>query len=181
MKSIISFLFLFSMLYTGDPDSTNKKPIFPTITGDLLSGGKATLPDYAKGQASIIVLVYEVRGEYARGQNQSLAWQAIWEKHYASQDIGFYEVPMIRGTYKIMRSMTNKWMRDGIPEDFHPNVITVYGKKKALAEELGIENPRDCFVCLIDEEGYIVETLAGAPAENSQAKLAAAIEQIRCE
>jgi len=157
--------------------SQTNRTVFPTLTGDLLSGGKATFPEYAKGQIALIVFVYEDQGNYQQAQNQSLIWQNYWRDNLAGQHIGFYEIPMIRSGYKFMSFLTDRWMRQGIPTNFHDKVVTVYGKKREIAEVLGIENIRDCFVCLVDEEGYIIETYSGVLNETQRQQIEYLISQ----
>ncbi len=170
---LIVFLYLPMMKLKSQPDT--KKISFPTITGEILSGGYATFPEYAKGKVALITLVYEDKGNYQLAQNQSLAWQEYWNTTLRDLEVAFYEIPMLSSKYKYMRLMTNTWMRQGIPKNFHPNVVTVYGEKQAVVKLLHITNVRDCFVCLVDAQGYILQTYAGAPNTAAEAALKALV------
>ncbi|NJK82681.1 MAG: hypothetical protein HC912_01555 [Saprospiraceae bacterium] len=147
---------------------TNPTKIFPEIEGDLLAGGTAKLPQYFKEGYSLITLVYEENGKFQNAQNQSSEWQTFWQSELKDKQIGFYELPMISKRKQWMSAMTNKWMRDGIPKNFHPNVITVYGEKENFSNLFGITNKNECFVILVKNRNEVITTFEGLPNDISK-------------
>lgn len=150
---------------------------FPTMFGDLLSGDKVTLPDYFRESLSIITVVYEVDGEYMQGQIQSTQWQNFWSEELKNDGIGFYEIPMIRKAYQWMSFLTDRSMRAGIPKNFHDNVITVYGYKESFETHFDIEETRDCFLCLVDQNGKVLFSCSGSPTDEDKERLEAVISR----
>jgi hypothetical protein len=167
---IINYLILIVLPFVGLASNNEqetmmqKEPIvFPQIKGDLLSGGKINLPDYFQNGYSLVSLVYEVNGDYEKAQKQSLKWQDLWRAELKDKNIGFYELPMISKGKQWMSFMTNIFMQNGIPESFHPNVITVYGEKENLANLFGIVNTKDCFTLLLNERKEVIAKFEGSP------------------
>lgn len=153
-----SLCLLFSCTSINKPDMALK---FPDLTAELLEGGEVTFPDFLKGKKVLIAMVFESWGRYQRPQFQADKWKRFWEEQLKDQGVEFYEIPMMSWGYALGAKSINNAMRGGIPQPEQSKVACYYGQKGRYARLLGIESYRDCYICLIDENGTILSSQSG--------------------
>lgn len=142
---------------------------FPTLTANLLSNDQeVTFPDFLQGKKAMIALVFEKRGDYKQAQGQADNWRSFWSTELQEQGVDFYEVPMMSGIYWVGSSFINSGMRSGLDQTLHDKVACFYGKKMKYAEELGISDISQCYVCVLDENGNIIVSEVGAISETKK-------------
>ena len=156
---MLSILSIFSC--TSQPIEKMDNSKFPTLPAELLSGEKVVFPDFVKGKKTVIVMAFEKWGQYQKPQFQADKWKAFWEAELQERGIDFYEIPMMSGVFIPISGWANSGMRSGIPKKFHSKVACYYGNKMKYAQRLQIEDITDCYVCVIDEEGNILDKVYG--------------------
>src|SRR3954470_15949261 len=164
-------------LQVGDP--------LPRLTGHLLTGSEAVLPQALAGKVALIAMGFTYKSRFPVE-----AW-ADWYR--ATIDwttaVTFLEVPMIGGAATLGRWFIDRGMRKGTPAELHDQVLTVYGGtgewKKRLLYSAAHEN--DAYLIAVDREGIVrwvhhgafeqwradelhavLTSLAGAPAASDR-------------
>lgn len=150
---------------------------FPTLNAELLTKEKVTFPDFAKGELTLMVLVFEKMGKYMKPQLQSNQWLSFWQKDLRYKEVQFFEIPMMSGVYKPLKTWTDNGMRAGIDTNLHGNVACFYGKKLTIASQLGIEDITQCQTFLLDKEGNIIYRASGELTPERREALLAAVHQ----
>ena len=136
---------------------------FPHLETNTLKKKKLIFPDMLKGRRAMLSVVFEDNGQYMNQQNQSTAWQLIWEKELKPKGVEFYEIPMMRSKYKWISFIINGSMRSGIDPSFHDNVACYYGDVKDYIRILDAKNLSEAHIYLIDEKGIITASTKGLP------------------
>ena len=161
---------------TSQPSQKMNSQQFPTLPAELLSGEKVVFPDFVKGKKVVIALVFEKWAQYQKPQFQADKWKAFWEAELQEKGVDFYEIPMMSGVYVPISGWANSGMRSGIPKKFHSRVACFYGNKMKYAQRLQIEDITDCYVCVIDEEGIILDKVYGEIDSKKKQRLMEAIQ-----
>jgi hypothetical protein len=172
-----SFYLLALIMFTSQNEITNQVQIqptkFPSIDTKTLANRVINFPQDVKGRKTLIVLVFEDKGEYEQAQAEADRWFDFWAKHLKKQDIDFYEIPMMSGSSKLFSWFINQSMRSDLPVSKHDAVACFYGDKDSYAKELGLINLRHAHVFLLNKKGEVTTTASGVPM-NTHAKLFAA-------
>ncbi len=120
--------------------------VFPKLTAYSLAKNEVTLPDISIGKVTLIGI-----GFVREAQDVLDSWSAPFEERFQyDDDYIYYEVPMIKGIWKIFKSSIDDGMRSGIPSKKHKNVITYYGNYGYYISYLLIDNLDTGYVFLLD-------------------------------
>jgi hypothetical protein len=148
----------------------------PRLEGDLLSGGRAVLPDAARGKVTFLALGFSYDSRFAVEK---------WGKWFRDQrgsrpDVAFYEVPMMGRAARLGRFFIDRGMRGGTPKELHGNVITVYGDTGPWKTRLGVSDrtEKDAYLLLVDKQGVVRWMHHGPFDEARAAELVAALDQL---
>ncbi len=146
----------------------------PTLTGDYLTGRKATLPDAASGKVALLALGFTYGSRFAVEE---------WMKHFRAQygknaGVTFYEVPMIGGMARLGSWFINSGMRKGTPKELHENVITVYGGTGPWKSRLRYKEEDAAYLILLDTQGVIRWLHAGPYDESRFNEMAAEVSML---
>jgi hypothetical protein len=132
------------------PDRNPTGDQFPQVTGEFLTGSKATLPDQFLGNSAMYLVGYMQETQFDLDR---------WTMGLLEADLPstIVEIPTIPG---LVPTAISGWiddgMRSGIPKKDWPAVITLYGSDAHdVATLTGTENPRNTRVLLIDDAGVV--------------------------
>jgi hypothetical protein len=143
----------------------------PTIRGRALSGREVTLPDDARGLATMLVLgfAYEARFDVED-------WVRAYEERFGSRDgHALYELPMISNFYRPMAGAIEAGMRQGTPIRLRDRVVTVYAWQGAMREALGADHRADTWVIALDPNGTVLYEYGGPFDEGRFGELASVL------
>ncbi len=148
--------------------------VFPALTGQFLSGRRATLPADAKGRVAMVALGFSYDSRFAVEE---------WSKRFRAQFSGhphatFYQVPMIGGLGRLGRVFIDRGMRKGTPKELYENVITVYGGVGPWKERLAVSDGKWAYLALIDGRGVVRWLHAGFFDESRFQEMAAVVRRI---
>jgi hypothetical protein len=132
------------------PDRNPIGDQFPQVSGEFLTGSKATLPDQFLGSPAMYLVGYTQQTQFDLDR---------WTMGLLEADLSstIVEIPTIPG---LLPTAVSGWiddgMRSGIPKEDWPAVITLYGSDaQEVAALTGTENPRNTRVLLIDHAGVV--------------------------
>ncbi len=158
---MIKLIILVTILISGMTKSSYSQQVEPgkKVTGEIfpelktknLSGDMVRLPDALNGKVTLILVAFE------RGAQEILdSWLVPFsEKFKSNEKIGFFEIPMLKGRWRLMAKFIDRGMRGGIPADKHKYIITYYGNINKYREKLSMEDTSTGYVFLTDKDGKI--------------------------
>ena len=155
--------------------NTENRMRFPVLRTETLSGTMLELPRDITKKATVIAIAFE-RGV----QEQIDAWTDIISKLNTenSSDIDIYEIPMLKGRWKLLSGIIDGGMRSGIDERKHPFVATYYGDISQYKRKLEIKDESVCHFFILDSGGYITFSAAGSPNSGLAEKALSTIRQL---
>jgi hypothetical protein len=147
--------------------------VFPEIKAQTLSKKSIVFPKDVAGKPTIICIAFE-------GSAQSLVdtWTTPVLAKYAQNEVNYYEIPMIKSGYKIVRGFIDGGMRGGVPKELHSNVATYYGGLSDYKTNLRMDKNGSCYLFLLDKSGAIQFVSEGVSDAEKLTKMYAVIEQI---
>lgn len=124
---------------------------FPAITGESLDGRKWTLPDDLRGRPALLLVAFEMEGQFDCDR-----W--LLGIAQANTPAAVLEVPTIPGMVPgLFSGVIDAGMREGIPDEDWGAVVTVYGDDaKRLKAFTGDRSDRNARVFLLDRDGRIL-------------------------
>ena len=132
-----------SILSVGQP--------MPPLKGEFLTGRQAVLPDVASNRVALVALGFTYESRYAVE-----AWTGQFRKDFGdSQQVTFYEVPMIGGMARMGKWFIDNGMRKGTPRSDQENVVTVYGDTNPWKQRMGYHAPDAAYLVLLDKHGTV--------------------------
>ena len=136
----------------------NKEQLFPEIKAQTLKNREVTIPEDLTQPVNIVILVFE-----QQAQLQVDTWaKFILADLEPLPNVSYHEVPLLNLIFKPMSWQVDRWMRDGIPEQYHDNTATAYGNRSAIFRQLGISDRSNCYVYILDQNGIIKYHAEGA-------------------
>ena len=151
--SIAACIGMFLITGCGPVLIPDRNPIgdqFPQVSGEFLTGSKATLPDHFLGNSAMYLVGYTQETQFDLDR---------WTMGLLEADLSsaIIEIPTIPG---LVPTAISGWiddgMRSGLPKEDWPAVITLYGSDaQEVASLTGTENPRNTRVLLIDDAGVV--------------------------
>jgi hypothetical protein len=144
----------------------------PPLTGDLLTGTAATLPDVAEGRIALLALGFTYGSRL-----QVEAWAEEFRALFAVQPaVALYEVPMMGSAARLGRWFIDSGMRRGTPPALQRFVMTVYGNADAWKARVAFDRPDDAYLVLVDGQG-VVRWLSCGPVDADRLRgLASVVE-----
>lgn len=163
---LLPFVAAAAMLGAGDA--------FPTLRGEFLNGRAAVLPQAAAGKVALLLLGFTYDARFPVE-----AWATRFREKYESDPrVTFFEVPMIGGMARLGKWFIDSGMRRGTPRRDYEHVITVYGGTEEWKKRVGVRDPKDAYLILLDPGGRIAWRYAGAPRDEAMAELSSQISRI---
>lgn len=129
----------------------------PELRGEFLSGRAAVLPQAASGRVALLMLGFTYEARYAVED-----WARSFAPFKDDPRVTFYEIPMIGGLARLGKWFIDRGMRQGTPRSDYEHVITVYGGTDPWQRRVGFRDPKAAYLILLDRDGNVVWTYAGA-------------------
>ena len=126
--------------------------LFPTISGDNLSGKHMTLPRDFEGQPNIVIVAF-----FREQQSLVDTWKSVLEElRKQHPDLRTYELPTIGKGYILMKWIISTGMRSGIKDtDTRDHTVTLYTDTRKFRRELDLPTDRTIYVLLVDSKGVV--------------------------
>jgi hypothetical protein len=143
---------------------------FPSLATRDLDGAEVALPDDLPGPWDLVVLAFR-----RRQQPDVDAWRAAIEVEWR-EGLGFWEVPVIRRTWRPLRGWIDGGMAGAISRpDLHTHTLTAYTHVGAVLDALGTAGSRQVVAVLV--AGGIVRWQAAGPPDGERiAELRSALD-----
>ena len=173
--SIHPFIFIIILAHITADQLENmiqfNTPTFPTLQAERLTGQTVTFPDDLTEEVNILIVAFD-----QKAQQLVDSWgRLILAKYEPQPNISYHEVPMISGWYRPMAGQIDRWMRQGIPAQYHENTVTFYGNRAPYMRELRMTRRNSCYVFVLDRKGQIVYRAEGMMDGKKERKLRAII------
>ncbi|MFN8865186.1 MAG: TlpA family protein disulfide reductase [Flavobacteriales bacterium] len=151
---------------------------FPSISGEILEGGNATLPaDYA-GKLTLVGMGWTRKSEEALRAwveplyDKFVLKRGIFDKEY---DVNLCLVAMYIGLKQTAYESTMKDLRETSRKDLFPYILFYKGPLEPYDSKLGLVDKSIPYFFLLDEEGKIMHAFSGAFSETKMEKLEEAL------
>ncbi|MCC5921425.1 MAG: hypothetical protein LAT68_13670 [Cyclobacteriaceae bacterium] len=165
MKSIFSVLF-FLLFYTSLVHA-QVGTMFPSISGEQVSGNELNIPEDTKGKFTLIGLAYS-----AKAEDDLKEWlNPIYQKFIyvpkkpqifdLTYDVNVYFIPMFTGAKQAAAGKAKKKLEKDIDSKLHPHVLIYKGKLNDYKDKLSLEDKKKPYFFLLDETGRIVYSTDG--------------------
>ena len=126
--------------------------LFPTISGNNLSGKHMTLPGDFEGRLNIVIVAF-FREQQSLVDSWTPVVNELRKKH---ADLCAYELPTISRGYIWMKWIIATGMRSGIKDsDTRDHTLTLYTDTKKFRRELDLPTDRTIYVLLVDSTGVV--------------------------
>ena len=152
MRTILisSFTFLLlscSTTYTNiDPSGKT----FPNISGSSLNGKEYTIPADFSGEKILLLVGFKRKSQFDIDR-----WTIGLDQ--TKTRVKTIELPATQGWFPILfNDMIDNGMRNGIPNEFWKDVITVYNDGETVQQFTGNQKPLNCRVILLDSSGKVI-------------------------
>lgn len=123
----------------------------PELTGEFLTGRKATLPAAAQGRVTLLAMGFSYNSRFPVE-----AYVKKWRAQFPNDaHTGFFEVPIIGGMARMGKWFIDSGMRRGTPREDHEKVITVYGRASEWKQRFNCKNANAACLVLLDQRGNI--------------------------
>jgi hypothetical protein len=124
----------------------------PAAHGTTLTGTMVALPEALKGKVGVLVV-----GFSHSSQEEISSWGRLLEANYGtSNDVVYFELPMIGGMPKMLRGMIVKKMGSSVPGTEKQHYIPLVEGEPAWRAAAHYGKPDDAYVMLVDDEGLIL-------------------------
>lgn len=180
--TIFPALLLASLLTPGTPASTTAAQLapgapMPQLKGEFLTSREAVLPNAATGRVALVSMGFTYNSRFPVE-----AWIGRFRKDYGTNSsVTFFEVPMIGGMARLGKWFIDSGMRSGTPKADQENVITVYGSTDSWKTRVGLKNPDDACLLLLDRKGIVRWSHNGPFDETAYKELTAQMTALLAE
>lgn len=136
-------------------------PLFPTLAAQTLAKRAVTFPQETAGKVGLLFVAFE-----RDAQEQINSWLApLLQQYVFSDEVSYYEVPMISGGYGMVATFIDGGMRRGVPQTLHDRTATYYGPRDAFFKALNItELPSPICLSSINRAASCFAPLVGTTA-----------------
>lgn len=129
----------------------------PDIETVSLAGDTINLPRDTRGKYTVLCFAF-----VQKAQSLVDTWTLPILEKYPSDEIFYYEIPMLAGGYKYVRGFIDGGMKRGVPQNLHRHVATYYGPLNRYKTELNMPDSKTVYLFLLDKQGIIVHREEGA-------------------
>jgi hypothetical protein len=126
--------------------------LFPTVSAKTLAKRCVKFPDETKGKVGLVFVAFE------QGAQQDInSWVSPFIGDLLNNDeVSYYEIPMISGSFKPVSRFIDGGMRGGVPKDLHDRTATFYGKRADFFESMAITDQSRAYLFVLSRDGRIV-------------------------
>jgi hypothetical protein len=144
----------------------------PRSQGTTLTGTMVVFPDVLKGKVGVLLV-----GFSRDSKTQVAAWGKRLEADYGkSDDVVYFEMPMIGGAPRLVRGMIVKSMSSSVPAAERPHFLPMVEGEPAWRAVAHYDKPNDAYVLLLDGTGTVEWQTEGDATDTSYATLKRQIE-----
>lgn len=127
-------------------------PSFPVVPGENLLGERYDLPGDLDAARNLLLVAFRREQQAAVDTWLPLATEIEAE----SDDVRYYELPVISRYYRPFRWVIDGGMRAGIPdEDTRRRTITVYTDTATFRRALDLPTDSTIYALLVDRDGRV--------------------------
>ncbi len=139
---------------------------FPEIKTISLAGDTVLIPNDTRGKPTLLCFAFVQNAQWLVD-----TWTLPVLEQYPSDEINYYEIPMLAGGYKFVRGFIDGGMKRGVPSHLHRHVATYYGPMEKYKSELQMSDNKTIYLFLLDAEGVIIHTDEGTATDEKLRKL----------
>ena len=146
----------------------------PKSHGTTLAGAAVTLPE-ALGESAGIMVV----GFSHASQGQVAAWGRRLTADYGqSQNVKYFELPMLAGAPKILRGMIVKKMASTVPQAERPHFLPLMEGEAAWRAVAHYDKPDDAYLMLVNGAGEVQWQTEGDATDAAYAELKKNLQEL---
>lgn len=133
----------------------------PATHGTSLTGTAVELPRALKGKVGVLVV-----GFSHASQGEVASWGRLLDANYAkSNDVVYFELPMLAAAPKILRGMIVKKMGSAVPAAEKQHFVPLMEGEPAWRAAAHYDKPDDAYVLLVDDEGLVLWQIQGEASD----------------
>jgi hypothetical protein len=144
---------------------------FPDIKTVSLAGDTISIPRDTQGKYTLLCFAF-----VQKAQSLVDTWTFPILEKYPSDEIHYYEIPMLAGGYKFVRGFIDGGMKRGVPQNLHRHVATYYGPLNKYKSDLNMPDSNTVYLFLLDKNGVIIHRDEGAANREKLSKIFSLIE-----
>jgi hypothetical protein len=149
----------------------------PSLQGTTLAGQTVSLPQQLKGGVGVLVLGFsKSSGDVCKGWGQRLA-----ESYRDSQEVTYFQMPVLESVPKLIRGMVVKSIRSGVPAAEQPHFLPVFSNEAEWRTIARYSNADDAYVLVVDGEGGVRWQTSGRVTDTGFAALKQQVETVRAQ
>jgi len=147
---------------------------FPSISGELLKGGTATLPENYSGKMTIVGMAWSKKSEdalktwYEPLYDKFVLKRGIFDSDY---DVQLCMIPMYIGLKQAAYESTMSTLRESNRTDLFPYILFYKGPIEPYDSKLGLVDKATPYFFLVDEKGKIRHAFSGIFTETKMERL----------
>lgn len=146
----------------------------PATHGTSFAGTQVTLPDDLHGRVAVLVIGFsKSSGDECKGWGQRLE-----ESYGNSDEVMFYQMPVLESVPKFVRGMVLKSMKSGVPEPEQPHFMPTFSDEAEWKRIVRYANADDAYV-LVVREGKVRWQTSGKVTDAGFIALKEQVEAVR--
>jgi hypothetical protein len=147
-------------------------PRIPAAHGITLAGASVALPEAVKGKMGVLVV-----GFSKASQQQVTAWgRRLAADYRQSNDVAYFEIPMLGGAPKLLRGIIVREMGSSVPDRERPHFLPIAEDEAAWRAVTHYSKPDDAYVLLIDSDGVVKWQTEGDASDAAYGELKRRLE-----
>ena len=147
----------------------------PSLQGTTLAGQTVSLPQQFEGKVGVLVVGFSKNsGDVCKGWGQQLA-----KSYHDSQDVIYFQMPVLESVPKLVRGMVVKSIKSGVPEAEQPHFLPVFSHEAELRTIARYSNADDAYILVVDGKGNVRWETSGKFTDAGFAALKQQVEIIR--
>jgi len=153
---------------------------FPPLTGEMLSGKEAQLPNDYSGKMTLVGMAWSRKAEdalkswYEPLYDKFVAKRGIFDSDY---DIQLCLIPMYIGLKQTAYDATLKELRKSNRQDLFPYILFYRGELEPYESQLGLKDKTLPYFFLLDKKGKIIHHFSGEFSDDKLEVLEEKIEK----
>jgi hypothetical protein len=139
----------------------------PASHGTTLTGTTMSLPEALKGKVGVLVV-----GFSHASQGEVSSWGRLLQADYGkSDDVVYFELPMLAAAPKILRGMIVKKMGSAMPFAEKEHFVPLMEGEPAWRGVARYDKPDDAYVMLVDDQGLVLWQTEGEATDAAWGEL----------
>jgi hypothetical protein len=144
----------------------------PETRGTSLLGAQVTLPEDLRGKVGVLVVGFsKSSGDVCKGWGQRLA-----QSYHDSDDVTYYQMPVLEAVPKLIRSTVVKSIKSGVPESEQTHFMPVFSGEAEWRKVARYSNADDAYILVVDGQGNIRWQTSGKVTDAGFATLKQQVE-----